>query len=54
MLTKSEKKHVINLIIFAPKVDGTFSVFEKRHDTTMIFQTVEAACEYLKEISKEE
>lgn len=53
MLNRTEKKHLINLIIVAAKKDGTFSVFEKRNDTTMNFTTLEAAREYLEEITKE-
>lgn len=53
MLNRTEKKHLINLIIVAAKKDGTISVFEKRNDTTMNFTTLDAAREYLEKITKE-
>ena len=41
-------------MIVAPKKDGTYTVFEKNYNTTMIFSTVNAAAEYIKKIMEDE
>lgn len=54
MLTKKEKKLIKNLMIVAVKNNGTWNVFEKAHDTSMVFTSAEAAFEYMKENVKED
>lgn len=53
-LNKSESKILKNLMIVAPKKDGSYSVFEKKYNTTMTFSTVDAAAEYIKKIMEDE
>ena len=53
-LNKSESKILKNLMIVAPKKDGTYSVFEKKNNTTMTFSTADAAAEYIKKIMEED
>lgn len=53
-LNKSESKILKNLIIVAPKKDGTISVFEKKYNTTTNFTAVESAAMYLKKLMEEE
>lgn len=53
-LNKSEKKILKNLLIVAPKTDGTISVFEKKYNTTTSFTTAELAAEYIIKLMEEE
>lgn len=53
-LNKSEQKILKNLIIVAPKKDGTINIFEKKYNTTTNFTAEEAAAMYLKKLMEEE
>lgn len=54
MLNRNERKHMKNLIMVFPKTDGTIVIAEKLHESTMNFENIEAASEYLTILMKGE